>query len=547
MVVVAIVTRFLALGKVPHGMTWDEAAIGYNGYAIVTMRRDEWLQKLPISFKSFGDYKAPLAIYLNGFFTLVFGMELWAVRLPFALAGVGTVIGMYFLAELVFLTRMVDENTQETLKQLKKKGILSYFWLEHRYAYVSVAVAGMLAVSPWHLHYSRTGFESGLALFCLVWGLVAWHWFRAQQLGNTTTVWLFRVVPLLLFFTAFSVSLYTYHSAKIVMPLLGSILVILDRKIIRQSIPAFLLGMILSVLITGPLVYDSLFGNGLERSGTLLFLTAASWQQGATQFLTQFFDHFSVPFLLLGKTPTLRHGSGAWGVLLPTTFLLGVAAIVLSGWKKKLSGARLLALGLVVIGILPAALGNDGSPHSNRALLALPGFLILAGVGAEQIRLHFKKSSRSVLLVVLFLHVLFFGLQQRQYYTVFAAESSDAFKDGYIDLFKTFKLDADHSKVFFELDGKTVTPQQVIVTDVYGQPYIYALFSHQLNPQQYQWGVLNAYTFRSIQSADAELENAIVVTSPEETLNNLQPIKTVTGSDGQPRFFIYYLPVHEAE
>ena len=82
----ATALRFYKLGQVPHGMTWDEAAIGYNGYAVLTTRRDEWLKRFPISFQSFGDYKAPLAIYLNGLFTFVFGMNLWAVRLPFALA-----------------------------------------------------------------------------------------------------------------------------------------------------------------------------------------------------------------------------------------------------------------------------------------------------------------------------------------------------------------------------------------------------------------------------------------------------------------------------
>ncbi|NCQ11990.1 MAG: hypothetical protein GW809_07600, partial [Bacteroidetes bacterium] len=80
--VLSIFLRFYKLGTVPHGMTWDEAAIGYNGFAIFNTRRDEWLQRLPVSFQSFGDYKAPLAIYLNGIFTYLFGLNLFAVRLP---------------------------------------------------------------------------------------------------------------------------------------------------------------------------------------------------------------------------------------------------------------------------------------------------------------------------------------------------------------------------------------------------------------------------------------------------------------------------------
>ena len=94
--------RFYQRGVIPHGMTWDEAAIGYNGHAIVVARRDEWLVKLPISFRSFGDYKAPLAIYINGIFTTLWGMNLWAVRLPFALANVVGEALMRFMAHHPF-------------------------------------------------------------------------------------------------------------------------------------------------------------------------------------------------------------------------------------------------------------------------------------------------------------------------------------------------------------------------------------------------------------------------------------------------------------
>ena len=67
----ASILRFYQLGNIPRGMSWDEVAIGYNGYGIATVRRDEWLNRLPITFKSFGDFKAPLAIYINALFTLV--------------------------------------------------------------------------------------------------------------------------------------------------------------------------------------------------------------------------------------------------------------------------------------------------------------------------------------------------------------------------------------------------------------------------------------------------------------------------------------------
>src|SRR5258708_6856314 len=103
--------RLYQLGQVPHGMTWDEAAIGYNGFAIFTTRRDEWLMRLPISFRSFGDYKAPLSIYINGIFTHFLGMNLFAVRLPFALASIAGIAGIILLSEqLILLTHFGDQK-----------------------------------------------------------------------------------------------------------------------------------------------------------------------------------------------------------------------------------------------------------------------------------------------------------------------------------------------------------------------------------------------------------------------------------------------------
>src|SRR5260221_12739726 len=92
--IVGGVFRLYQLGQVPHGMTWDEAAIGYSGYAIFTTRRDEWLVRLPVSFRFFGDYKAPLGIYVNGIFKHFFGMNLFSVRLSFSLLSMSGFAGI---------------------------------------------------------------------------------------------------------------------------------------------------------------------------------------------------------------------------------------------------------------------------------------------------------------------------------------------------------------------------------------------------------------------------------------------------------------------
>ena len=235
---VAALIRFYQLGIIPHGMTWDEAAIGYNGYAVLNTRRDEWLVRLPVSFMSFGDYKAPFAIYLNGIFTYLFGMNLFAVRLPFTLASIFAVLGIILLTREVF----------------KKHALQQYY---------SLFSGFFLALSPWHIHYSRAGFESGMSLAFTIWGIYL-------LLLSVRTKFKFKIISSLgsVFFV---LSIYTYHSAKVVVPLIGLITVILFFKVIRNNIKETIIPLIIFLGGLYPFIKDSLFGEGLTRAGVTIF------------------------------------------------------------------------------------------------------------------------------------------------------------------------------------------------------------------------------------------------------------------------------------
>ncbi|MCJ7740040.1 hypothetical protein MUP32_01830, partial [Candidatus Microgenomates bacterium] len=53
----AFILRFWQLGSVPQSLDWDEASLGYNAYSIMKTGRDEYGSFLPLSIRSFGDYK----------------------------------------------------------------------------------------------------------------------------------------------------------------------------------------------------------------------------------------------------------------------------------------------------------------------------------------------------------------------------------------------------------------------------------------------------------------------------------------------------------
>jgi len=273
------------------------------------------------------------------------------------------------------------------------------------------------------------------------------------------------------------------------------------------------------------------------------------------QFIFNFGAHFSPAFLIFGNTTTLRHGDGSWGVLLVTTFLLclyAVFSIIRRFFKRKspkLNSVWVFYLFWIFAGLTPSALGLE-VPHSNRALLALPGFLLLAVFGLKQLQINLKKSKsngkmkgshgeknlllKSVVGVVILTHSLLFMAYWFNYFSVFAKTSANDFKEGYLEAFEfviPFEKGIDgHAKI-----GK------VVFTDHYGQPYIYALFTRQTNPIWYQGGSLNTYDFHSVDIADLQRKDALVVSAGTEDTPVNSADKVIYGTDGSIRFKIHIL------
>lgn len=505
----AFLLRFYKLAQVPHGMTWDEAAIAYNGYAIFNTRRDEWLQRLPISFQSFGDYKAPLAIYLNGFFTHFFGMNLWAVRLPFAIAGALSVLGIYFLANSLF------QNFKLKTHQTCGSGL---------FALTAMAI---LALSPWHLHFSRVGFESGLALMFLIWGVYLFNKFILLLEQNKKAIWQ-KIIILSLAGLNFTASIYSYHSSKIAVPLILLTMLIFNFKKLKRKFNLILIPLVINLSALFPLLKDSFQGKGLTRAGTLIIFKEMPLPQLAVAFISQFFAHLSPKFLILGLTDNLRHGAGKWSVFLISSFVLLILAVYFAIRKQKVRKIFYFSLAWIIFSLIPAALSQP-TPHANRALLVLPGFIFLISLAFIYLK------NKKLQLFFIGLHLTFFSFYLNYYYQQFAKLSADDFKDGYLEAMQ----------IAYEYEqGKNDKPEvdKIIFSSNYGQPYIYALFVRQTNPIWYQGGSLVKYEFKDkINTGDLMRTNALVVAGKDDELLAERANHLVYGSDGQVKFKLYYV------
>ncbi len=376
-VMVAIVLRFWSLGSVPPSPDWDEAALGYNAYSILKTGRDEYGTFLPRTLRSFDDYKPPLYVYLSIPPVAIFGLSTWSVRLPSAVMGVLAVIGTYFL--VIELLRGQKEKGKQKARGIQPETL-------------AALTSFLLAISPWHLQFSRIAFEANTGVTLNVWGLVAF------LRGLRSLPWMMASA----FF--FGLSLYAYHSERVFVPMLLIIVSILWRKELFADAKKLAIGIIIGILTAAPLlpvVLDSTSVTRLkgtsslsDQTGLLMRSTAKledDRKSGnvtgalfdnrrivyAKTLIDGYISHFSLRWLfLVGDND--RHHAPDNGLLylweLPF-FLWGIYAV----WRN---GGRLASLLLSWILITPiAASPTSETPHAIRTLVALPALQICTALG----------------------------------------------------------------------------------------------------------------------------------------------------------------------
>lgn len=187
-IVLAVFLRLYQLGKVPLGITNDEAGCIYSSYSIWRTGHDLAGNFFPLSFNLDNSF-SPVAVYLLTPFVGLFGLSPFAGRLPFALAGIGSVILIYFIVKYLFNNR-------------------------------GIALASMfvMAVSPWHLQVSRAGSDAVLVVLLVLLGT---YLFMKGLKGGGGVLW---SIPF------FILAFYTYHATKVFLVFYIPFLIFFYRK-----------------------------------------------------------------------------------------------------------------------------------------------------------------------------------------------------------------------------------------------------------------------------------------------------------------------------
>lgn len=337
---VAAAVRLVDIANNPLGFFADEASAGYNGYLIWTTGKDEAGATMPVMFRAFGEYKLPVFIYSQVPLLATLGMTELAVRLTSAIYGILTVGSVYLLATALF----------------KQRG-------------VALAAAFFIAIMPWHIHYSRTGFGE----------MVSFPFFL------TLGLWLFLVgVRREVFLTpaalVLGLTLYTYRSAWVVLPPLLVLLAVLYRHELRASWRHAWPALMLFVIVAMPLVVHLLTVDGDRSTEAWIFRLDLGFWGTIERFGDHYQSYFSRSFLFDEGDGGLitRHYLPGYGHLYYIQLPFIVIGLIGLLWRP--TREHVIVLALLALYPLAGAL-SDSSPFSTRAIVGTAVFSLLTGYG----------------------------------------------------------------------------------------------------------------------------------------------------------------------
>lgn len=428
-VALSFLLRFFMLTTNPPGLYWDEVSNGYNAYSILKTARDEYGVFLPTVFRSYDDYKPPVYIYTLVPSIAIFDLGEFAVRFPSALAGVLTVMLTYFL------TKKITGNYK-----------------------IALFAAFFLAISPWHLQFSRGGFEANFMQFLTLLGIILF-------LYSFNKSWLLPLSAV-----SFGLALNTYQGAKIWIPLVLIMLILFYKKERISFGRKLILPTLILILSTLPILSN--FQNSILRGKSVSIFSQK--QENTPELLIKgYLNHYSPSFLFSRGDSIGRHSVSGTGELyafeLPLIFLGLFYYIVRQNIKH-----RSLLLSWFLLAPIPAAL-SDPTPHALRSITFLPIWSIFSAIGLFRlITSEFLKRIKPLYLSSLFIISLFnLVLYLHLYYVHYPKEKGPDWQDGYRDLISY----VDNVKDNYE---------SIAISEVLGKSYIYTLFYLKYDPKAYQ-------------------------------------------------------------
>jgi len=434
--IIATILRVYQLDKVPPSLFGDEIDVGYQAYSLLKTGKDLHGNNWPSLVHSLSEYRAPLFIYSAIPFVGIFGLNEWGVRFPAVFFGILGVFGVFLLTKRLFN---------------EKIGLLASFFL---------------AISPWHIHYSRAAFEVTMLLTFFIFGT----YFFLRGLENRYFLILSAIF--------LGLTPYIYSTAVLFLPLLILVLFFSYRSL-KPKRTIFTISICVLILILIPYGLQTISGRAGERFNIVSIFASRDLRdkvillqqteklpgnfqrffhnkgvEWGKQISMNYLRAFSPEFLLIQGDPNSRHSVHEMGqmYLFEIFLLITGLLIALNGfWKRE----NKLVLGWLLIAPIPAALTFDGGFHATRNFLMLVPLVIFLGMGIDRIfnnrELLSKKKEiwrcLSITLVILIMFNFIFFLHR--YFIHYPSEQWRAWHFGFKEAMQYLKEnEKNYSSVF---------------------------------------------------------------------------------------------------
>lgn len=519
-VILAFALRTIGLFNHPAGFTPDEASFGYDAYSILKTGSDQWGKTFPLVLESFGDGKMPLLAYLTIPSVAILGLNEFAVRLPNAIFGSLAVLAAYFL-------------TFEATKRYR----------------AAIIAALLLAVSPWGIAMSRGAFEANLTVLLLPLAL----YFYLKGKKNSKYLVLAALIA--------GINMFSYHSARLVTPLLFGLIIVFDWKSFKRDKWFGIAGGIATILIL--IAMSTYFAGAGTRvaSSSIFSLTGTdqrylTTQAGSPDFFGRIFYnrgtylastlfrnyslYFSPQFLFVNGAAETTYGMVPGKALLhlaEAVFLLGFIYYMFKNGVRKLNWLVLW----ILVAVIPAALTIGPGYAANRAVILLPALAIAGGVGS----LVFKnKNIIWAVMCAIFVSLAFF---LHSYWYLQPAIGANGMIYGARD-------------IVGYVDSQKNNYDKIYVSKKLSEPHIYFAFYSMLDPLVYQkaannWGFteskltwvdqLPEYNLDNIYFKNFDWkvespkeENILFVGVPEDFPQTTTPIKKIVSPINKDIYWI---------
>jgi 4-amino-4-deoxy-L-arabinose transferase-like glycosyltransferase len=359
---VAAFLRLYQLPSVPAGLNHDEGMNGSNALENIETHQVR-------IFYTENTGREGLFINVQTAFVALMGNTALALRLPSALFGLLTILGIYRLAGQMF-------NKP-----------------------IGLAAAFFTATSFWHLIFSRTGLRAISAPCFLVWAIYGFQvGIRRARAGRP------YLATMLLAGAVYGLGFHTYIAYRIMPALMlvtvaAPLWVARDENWIARYWRASGAFCFAAVLAAAPLAFYF-----LKNPGTFSERTAHLSVMATSQPLQELLSNTAKTVWMFfgeGDGNGLHNYPGRPELIWPVAafFALGTGRAFVTvaknlgtfthpdvGWEGIYGYALLLVW--MAVGGLPAILAHDRMPHSLRTILMIPPTFVLAAAGAHQAWLY---------------------------------------------------------------------------------------------------------------------------------------------------------------